>query len=348
MASARRPASEEPARPRATGSWLTARTRALGLQRLAEQRFDVVVVGGGITGAGVALDAASRGLRTALVERVDLAAGTSRWSSKLVHGGLRYLVRGQVGIARESARERHILLTRTAPHLVRPVRNLLPVGDDTPRGMALVPMATVQAADVLRMSARTPSRLLPRPGWIGAGRSLDLAPALRREGLRGSVQYWDGQLEDDARLVVAVARTAAWFGAEVVTRCSALEVGEDRVTLSDELTGETFDASGWVVNATGVWAAEHDPALHLVASRGSHLVVPAALLGHPRAVLSVPVPGHFGRYVLAIPIADGLVLLGLTDHRLRRRRHGSPRRGGGPGIHPRHGQCRPRAPDPPG
>ncbi len=150
---------------------------------------------------------------------------------QLVHGGLRYLVRGQVGIARESARERHILLTRTAPHLVRPVRNLLPVGDDTPRGMALVPMATVQAADVLRMSARTPSRLLPRPGWIGAGRSLDLAPALRREGLRGSVQYWDGQLEDDARLVVAVARTAAWFGAEVVTRCSALEVGEDRVTL---------------------------------------------------------------------------------------------------------------------
>src|SRR3982750_1054252 len=98
---------------------------------LAELRdgapFDVLVVGGGITGAGVALDAATRGLRVALVERRDLAHGTSRWSSKLVHGGLRYLAQGAVGIALESARERHILLTRTAPHLVRPIRQAIPL-----------------------------------------------------------------------------------------------------------------------------------------------------------------------------------------------------------------------------
>jgi glycerol-3-phosphate dehydrogenase len=313
MVSARRPGSDEPPRPRATGSWLNGRTRARGLERLAQQRFDVVVVGGGITGAGVALDAAARGLRTALVERVDLAAGTSRWSSKLVHGGLRYLVKGQLAIAHESAVERHLLLTRTAPHLVRPVPNLVPVTADTSRALAAVSMATVVAADLLRLTARTPRTLLPRPRWVGGDRSLELAPALRRTGLRGSILYWDGQLEDDARLVVDVARTAAWFGAEVLTRCAAVDVGEDRVTVRDELTGGTFEARGWVVNATGVWAAEHDPDLHLVASRGSHLVVPAGLLGHPRAVVSVPVPGHFGRFVLAIPISDGLVLLGLTD-----------------------------------
>jgi glycerol-3-phosphate dehydrogenase len=313
MVSARRPGSGEPPRPRATGSWITRRTRGRGLERLAGARFDVIVVGGGITGAGVALDAASRGLRTALVERVDLAAGTSRWSSKLVHGGLRYLVRGQLAIAHESAVERHLLLTRTAPHLVRPVPNLVPVTEGVSRAMAAVSMATVEAADLLRLSARTPSRLLPRPRWVGAERSLELAPALRQIGLRGSVHYWDGQLEDDARLVVDVARTAAWFGAEVITRCSAVDVGENRVTLRNELTGETFEAHGWAVNATGVWAAEHDPDLHLVASRGSHLVVPARLLGHPRAVVSVPVPRHFGRFVLAVPIGDELVLLGLTD-----------------------------------
>ena len=106
---------------------INAATRAAALDRLASAPFDVIVVGGGITGAGVVLDAAARGLRAALVERVDLAAGTSRWSSKLVHGGLRYLVKGDVGIAWESARERHHLMTTIAPHLTRPAANLFPL-----------------------------------------------------------------------------------------------------------------------------------------------------------------------------------------------------------------------------
>src|SRR4051795_2272381 len=112
-------------------SELNAAQRLVDLEALRDARepLDVLVVGGGVTGAGVALDAAARGLRVALVERRDFAWGTSRWSSKLVHGGLRYLAQGAVGIAMESARERHVLLTRTAPHLVRPIVQAIPLTD---------------------------------------------------------------------------------------------------------------------------------------------------------------------------------------------------------------------------
>ncbi len=292
---------------------LTAATRSAALRRLAEQRYDVIVVGGGVTGAGVALDAASRGLRTALVERDDLAMGTSRWSSKLVHGGLRYLARGDVAVAWESARERHHLLTRIAPHLVRPVPFLVPLDAATPPPMAAVLQAGIHAGDLLRVAALTPRSALPRPRRIGTTEALALAPGLSTDGLRGAILYLDGQLDDDARLVIDLARTAAAHGADIVTRCAASALTADSVRLTDGLTGESFTARGMVVNATGVWAAEHAPGLTMTASRGSHLVVRAASLGWPRAVVSTAVPGHFGRFVFAIPHADGLVHIGLTD-----------------------------------
>ncbi|WP_157122063.1 FAD-dependent oxidoreductase, partial [Nocardia miyunensis] len=123
---------------------------------------DVLVIGGGVTGVGVALDAASRGLRTVLVEARDLAFGTSRWSSKLVHGGLRYLAGGGVGIAYESAVERHILLTSTAPHLTRPIPQLVPLLPDIGAAQRMLVRAGFAAGDVLRRSAGTPAAVLPR------------------------------------------------------------------------------------------------------------------------------------------------------------------------------------------
>ncbi|HET8987548.1 MAG TPA: glycerol-3-phosphate dehydrogenase/oxidase [Humibacillus sp.] len=288
-------------------------TRAAALDRLADTPYDVIVVGGGITGAGVVLDAASRGLRAALVERVDLAAGTSRWSSKLVHGGLRYLVKGDLPIAWESARERHHLMTAIAPHLTRPVANLFPLGGAMPAATGAVVEAGMRVANTLRALARTPRSLLPRPRRISAAEALALVPGLRRADLRGAILHWDGQLEDDARLVTSVARTAAGLGADIVTRCSALELGDRRVLLRDELTGATLEARGHVVNATGVWAAEHEPALAIAPSRGSHLVVRASALGAPRAICYAPVAGQFGRTVFAVPQPDGLVIIGLTD-----------------------------------
>lgn len=292
---------------------ITAATRRAALHRLGEERYDVIVVGGGVTGAGVALDAASRGLRTALVERDDLAMGTSRWSSKLVHGGLRYLARGDIAVAWESARERHHLLTTIAPHLVRPVPFLIPLDAATRAPLAGLLAAGIYAGDLLRVASRTSGSDLPRPRRIGTTEALALAPGLTTDGLRGAILHLDGQLEDDARLVITLARTAAAYGADIVTRCAASELTDDRVLLTDQLTGESVTARGMVVNATGVWAAEHAPDLRVTASRGSHIVVRAESLGWPRAVVSTAVPGHFGRFVFAIPHADGLVHIGLTD-----------------------------------
>ena len=292
---------------------INAATRAAALDRLATTPYDVIVVGGGITGAGVVLDAASRGLRAALVERVDLAAGTSRWSSKLVHGGLRYLVKGDLPIAWESARERHHLMTAIAPHLTRPAANLFPLGEATSAATGAAVEAGMRVANTLRALAGTPRSLLPRPRRISAAEALTLAPGLRRGDLRGAILHWDGQLEDDARLVTSVARTAAGLGADIVTRCSALELGDRRVLLRDELTGASLEARGHVVSATGVWAGEHEPGLSIAPSRGSHLVVRSSSLGGPRAICYAPVAGQFGRTVFAVPQPDGLVLIGLTD-----------------------------------
>ncbi len=139
-------------------------------------------------------------------------------------------------------------------------------------------------------------------------------PALDPQGLRGALMNWDGQLEDDARLVIAVARTAAGLGARILTRCTALDVGPGGATVRDGRSGASFDLRARrVVNATGVWAATLDPEVQLHPSRGTHLVLPAEALGNPRTALAVPVPDHLGRVLFALPQPDGLVLLGITD-----------------------------------
>jgi glycerol-3-phosphate dehydrogenase len=294
---------------------LNAARRARELAVLADgETTDVVVIGGGITGTGIALDAASRGLTVALVEKHDLAFGTSRWSSKLVHGGLRYLATGNVGIARRSAVERGILMTRNAPHLVSAMPQLVPLLPSmrVPE-RALVRMGFL-AGDMLRRLAGTRSSTLPRSGWISAQRAADMVPAVQREGLCGGLLAYDGQLIDDARLVAAVARTAAQHGARILTRVAASEATGASVRLTDQLSGESFDVSARaVINATGVWAGEVDTTIKLRPSRGTHLVFDAKVFGNPTAALTIPIPGELNRFVFAMPEQLGRVYLGLTD-----------------------------------
>ena len=296
-------------------SALNAARRSADLTALADaDAVDLVVIGAGITGAGIALDAASRGLSVVLVDKHDLAFGTSRWSSKLVHGGLRYLATGNVGIARRSAVERGILMTRTAPHLVSAMAQLVPLLPSMTWPQRALVRVGFQAGDVLRMLAGTKSSVLPRPRRLGAVEAIAMAPTVRRDGLDGALLAYDGQLIDDARLVVAVARTAAAHGARVLTRVGASAATGTSVRLTDELTGESLDLRAKaVINATGVWAAEVDPSIKLRPSRGTHLVFDAAAFGNPTAALTIPIPGETNRFVFAMPEQLGRVYLGLTD-----------------------------------
>lgn len=288
------------------------RDRELG-ELAAGAVVDVLVVGGGITGAGVALDAAARGLSVALIERGDLAQGTSRWSSKLVHGGLRYLAGGHPSIAWESARERAILL-RTAPHLIAPIPFLSPLGAEQPAYVAGGTMAVLRAGDAMRRLAGTARTRLPNAHRIDALEARRLVPALRAEGLRGALMSWDGQLEDDAALVVGVARTAAAHGARILTYVRALSLDGDGARARDERTGQALRIRArHVVNAAGVWSGALAPGVRLRPSRGSHLLVAAERLGSPRAAFNVPLEGSRSRFVFAVPRPDGLVLIGLTD-----------------------------------
>jgi glycerol-3-phosphate dehydrogenase len=291
---------------------LNAARRARELAELREAgRVDVLVVGAGVTGTGVALDAAARGLSVALVDRYDLAFGTSRWSSKLVHGGLRYLASGEVSVAYESAVERDILLRRTAPHLVRPFPQLVPLFPGVPR---TVVRAGYLGGDLLRRAAGTSGGLLPHSRRISPAEARRYAPTLRVDRLRGGILGWDGQLYDDARLVVGLARTAASLGTAVLTRCTAEHVTGDGATLRDGLTGERFDVLARVViNATGVWAGQITPGIALRPSRGSHLVLSQERFGGLSAGLTVPVPGERNRFVFVLPAPGHRVYLGLTD-----------------------------------
>ncbi|WP_231706963.1 glycerol-3-phosphate dehydrogenase/oxidase [Tsukamurella sputi] len=294
---------------------LSAARRSADLRALeADPSVDLLVIGGGVTGAGVALDAASRGLRVALVEKHDLAFGTSRWSSKLVHGGLRYLASGAVGIAYESAVERDALIRSIAPHLTRPLPQVVPLLGDVSRRDAALTRVGFLAGDALRLAARTPSSELARSRRISPAEVIALAPTVRREGLRGGLLNWDGQLTDDARLTVGIARTAARHGAVILTHCAASQVTGTAATVTDELTGASFTLRARaVVNATGVWSGTVDPAVSLRPSRGTHLVLRQDVFGGLTAGLTVPVPNTFGRYVFALPQPDGRVYVGLTD-----------------------------------
>lgn len=277
-------------------------------------QVDLIVVGLGVTGAGCALDSITRGLSTLAVDAHDVAFGTSRWSSKLVHGGLRYLARGQVGVAYESAVERGILMEVTAPHLTHAMPMLIPLMSSISPLAARLARAGLVAGDVLRRTAHTSRATLPPPRRISAVEALGLAPGLSRDGLRGGLLSWDGQLEDDARLVINLARTAAAHGAHVRTRARVLAASGTAVELRDELTGETRTITARaVVNATGVWAGELVDDLSLRPSRGTHLVLRAETLPDLRVTVTVPVPGSASRFVMVLPQPDDTIYVGLTD-----------------------------------
>jgi glycerol-3-phosphate dehydrogenase len=256
--------------------------RAAALRALVGAELQVLVVGGGVVGAGVALDAVTRGLTVGLVEARDFGSGTSSRSSKLVHGGLRYLEQLNVGLVREALGERSLLLQRLAPHLVQPVSFLFPF---THHGWERAYVgAGVTAYDTLGFSLGQ-ARGLPRHRQLTRRGALRLAPALKRSALTGGLVYWDAQV-DDARFVTTLVRTAAGFGARVASRTQVtglLREGERvtgvRATDLETGTGVAIRAQQ-VVNATGVWTDEIQGmvggrgSINVRASKGVHLVVP--------------------------------------------------------------------------
>ncbi len=252
--------------------------RRTALSRLANETFDVIVVGGGVTGAGCALDAASRGLSVALLEARDFASGTSSRSSKLIHGGLRYLEQLEFQLVREALRERSLLLNVIAPHLVRPVSFLYPI---THRLWE----RPYVGAGMLLYDELGGHHGMRRHRHLTKRRALRIAPALARDSLVGALQYDDCQV-DDARHTLGVARTAARFGAAVTNAVSVIGFLREGgrvvgVQARDHVTGDEFDVHGQtVINATGVWTDELQQMVgergkfHVTASKGIHLVVP--------------------------------------------------------------------------
>ena len=242
----------------------------------------MLIIGGGVVGAGAALDAVTRGLSTAIVEARDWASGTSSRSSKLIHGGLRYLEMLDFGLVREALHERGLLVQRIAPHLIRPVPFLYPLTHRVWERPYVG--AGVLLYDTLG-TALGSSRGLPHHRHLSRRRALREAPCLRPDALSGAVQYWDAQV-DDARHTLAVVRTAVSFGALAANRTRViglLRVGE-RVTgarVTDLETGAEFEVRAkQVINATGVWTDETQQLadargqFHVRASKGVHLVVP--------------------------------------------------------------------------
>lgn len=264
-------------------------SRAQALAAMTQGELDVLVVGGGITGAGVALDAVSRGLSTGLLEQRDYASGTSSRSSKLVHGGLRYLEMLDFALVHEALRERGLLHTRLAPHLVRPVPFLYPLRHAWERPYVGAGLALYDG-----MAMASPYEMgLPKHKHLFRKQLARIAPDLRTDDLSGAIRYYDCQV-DDARLVMNVARTAADFGAHVASRTKvtgflrddgpAAGPGRRRVVgvtardLEEDVDLEI--RAKVVVNAAGVWTDEiqellgGEGALRVEASKGIHLVVP--------------------------------------------------------------------------
>ena len=256
--------------------------RAASLADMAGQELDILVVGGGVVGAGTALDAATRGLNTGLVEARDWAAGTSSRSSKLIHGGLRYLEMLDFALVREALKERGLLLERLAPHLVRPVPFLYPLRHRA--WERLYAGSGVALYDAMSL-ARQHGRGLPLHRHLTRRHALRIAPCLKKDALVGALQYYDAQV-DDARFVVALVRTAVSYGAKAANRARVtgfLREGERVVgaRVQDVETGEDYDIRAQqVVNATGVWTDDTQAMVgergqfHVRASKGIHLVVP--------------------------------------------------------------------------
>ena len=269
----------EPASRTMPPSALSPQHRARSRERMDSEVFDVVVVGGGVTGTGAAVDAATRGLSVALIEARDYAAGASSKSSKLIHGGLRYLEMLDFGLVREALRERRLLLTRLAPHLVKPVSFLWP---PTHKWWE----RPYVAAGLLLYDTMGGRRAVPRARYLSRQDALELAPALRPEALVGAFQFYDAQ-EDDARMVAFLARTAAAGGAALATniRMDGLLTDGQRVLgvrARDLLDGTDLSIRArHVVLAAGAWTNDtrYDAAgpagrMRVRPSKGVHIVVP--------------------------------------------------------------------------
>ncbi|MGV7428242.1 MULTISPECIES: glycerol-3-phosphate dehydrogenase/oxidase [Mycobacterium] len=266
------PQSEQPA------GTLGPQQRASAWERLGAEQFDVVVIGGGVVGSGCALDAATRGLKVALVEARDLASGTSSRSSKMFHGGLRYLEQLEFGLVREALFERELSLTRLAPHLVKPLPFLFPL---TKRWWE----RPYIAAGIFLYDQLGGAKSVPAQKHLTRAGALRLSPGLKRTSLIGGIRYYD-TVVDDARHTMTVARTAAQYGA--VVRCSTQVVAllreGDRVIgvrVRDSEDGSIKEVRGHVVvNATGVWTDEIQALskqrgrFQVRASKGVHVVVP--------------------------------------------------------------------------
>jgi len=289
---------------------LSPRGRAANLERMARETFDAVIVGGGIVGAGIAREAATRGLDVALLERCDFASGTSGKTSRMVHGGLRYLRDLRVGLVRTAVRERDILL-RQAPGLVRPVAFTIPSYDG--RGeQPLVLRLGLWLYDVLSRD-----KALPRRRWLAPAQVTDREPGLQAAGLRGGGLYHDA-VTDDARLVVHVLRAAADAGAVLANHAEAVQLLREAgqvvgVRAIDRPGNRTLDVRGTVVvNATGVWLDRLRDAARgtLRPTKGVHVLLPRDRVGNQGAV--VLRAKRDGRVLFVLPWRH-LTLVGTTD-----------------------------------
>jgi glycerol-3-phosphate dehydrogenase len=294
-------------------SQLNPAQRLAALKSLASEEFDVLVIGGGVTGVGAALDAASRGLKVALVESQDFAAGTSSRSSKLIHGGLRYLEQYDFKLVREALHERELMVSSLAPHLVKPVGFLYPLHEKyrertyVGAGLALY--------DVLRGFQRA----LPWHKHLSEKKIAEIAPSLRSDLINGAIKYFDAQV-DDARHTLAIARTAARHGAVIASRVECEELVRDgkRVVgakVRDLNSGKRITVSAKVtVMCAGVWSDElHEkfgikPGYKVAMSKGAHIVLPkSAIKSDAGIILKTSVSVLF-----IIPWADKWIV-GTTD-----------------------------------
>lgn len=283
------------------------------LAQLREPRqWDVLIIGGGATGLGIAVDAAARGFRTVLIEARDFASGTSSRSTKLIHGGVRYLAQGNVKLVREALTERALLLAN-APELVRPLKFIVPCYRSLEREFLRVGLGVYDALAGQRGIGDT--------HWLTRAETIAQLPGVKAGGLKGGVAYWDAQF-NDARLAIALMRTAVRRGAVATNYIEVDRIGRNDGRISaiaahDVQTGERFDLRAKVVfNATGVWAddlrqrADSEAAALTATSRGSHIVLPGSFLPGTTAMM---IPRTIdGRVLFAIPWQNR-VMLGTTD-----------------------------------
>jgi glycerol-3-phosphate dehydrogenase len=291
--------------------------RESSLARLsADVEWDVAIIGGGATGLGIALDAASRGHSVLLVEAIDFAKGTSSRATKLLHGGVRYLAQGNIGLVYEALRERAVIL-ENAPHLAQRLPFVIPAYRHWDRffyGLGLTAYGLMAG-----------KRSLGKTQWLDAQDTIQALPTIRRKGLVGGIRYWDAQF-DDARVALALARTAVQQGATVLNYCKVLELVHEKERVAgfvckDQETNLTYKVRArCVINATGVWAdsmrradtASQSTSFHdrVQPSRGTHLVLDKSFLPSNEALM-VPKTTD-GRVLFAIPW-QGKLLAGTTD-----------------------------------